>query len=62
MSSQRYRIINIHRNKKRNFGINIENLFYAELRDSDNNLIIGGTLNYILDEILVRNYILENDK
>ena len=59
---KRYKIVNIHRNFKRNSKYeDLKNFVYAELRDEDDNLEISGSLYYILEEIINRGYLLEGD-
>jgi hypothetical protein len=56
------KIYGIHRNIKRNKGTIYENQFYAKLLEIEtNNIIISGTLDYILNIIIERKYELENE-
>lgn len=60
--NRKFKIVNIHRNFRRNKDSIIENLIYAELRDEYNQLWIASTLDYILEEVENRGYILVDDK
>ena len=55
---KKYKIVNIHRNFKRNNG----RFIYAQLRDADTDeLIISSDLDYILESININSYILVGD-
>jgi len=57
---KKVRIENIHKNP-RNKGTKLENYFYAQLKDTETNkLLICAGLDYILEAIIEREYVLEN--
>jgi len=58
---KRFKIVNIHRNFRRNKGTGLEYFVYADLVDEDNTMYISADLNYIFEQIEKYGYLLVDD-